>query len=71
MPDCKTTVTTKTGTFTFHNVKVPKCKAEYLCAQSGEILAPFTNQEDIDAVTGLVNLNCDFYRYNIFDAYDF
>ena len=63
MSECKTSVTTTTGTFTFHNDGVPRCKAKLLCAQKGEILAPFTNQADVDAVYGLQNWDCDFYRF--------
>ena len=60
MSKCSNKVTTKTGTFTFHTESVPRSKAELLCAEKGEILAPFTNKEDIDAVTGIMNWNCAY-----------
>ena len=62
MPECKTEVTTNSGTFTFYSESVPRCRAEILCAEKGAILAPLTNQEDIDAVRGILDWNCDFYR---------
>ena len=61
MSKCKAAVTTKSGTFTYYTEAVPRCKARLNCADRGEILAPFTNQEDIDAVYGIMNLDCDFY----------
>ena len=60
MPKCKAKVTTKAGTFTF--TYVPKCKARLNCVERGEILAPFTDQEDTDAVYRIMNLECDFYK---------
>ena len=62
MPKCKAKVTTEAGTFTFYNVSVPKCKARLNCVERGEILAPFTDQEDTDAVYRIMNLECDFYK---------
>ena len=63
MPKCKTTkVTTNTGTFTFHNESVLRSVAELNCAKNGEILAPFTNQADVDAVAALMNTECDYFK---------
>ena len=62
MPDCKTEVTTSSGTFTFYSESVPNFRAKILCAEKGAILAPFTNEEDISAVRGILDLKCDFYK---------
>ena len=48
MSNCykKNKVTTSTGTFTFHEEKVNKCKAKQICEEQGEVLAPLTKNSD-------------------------
>ena len=60
--ECKTEVTTKSGRFTFYNESVPRCQAKLKCLERGEILAPITNQEDLDAIRGIMNWECEFYK---------
>ena len=67
MTQCKAKVTTKTGTFTLHSESVLRSVAELNCAKNGEILAPFTNQPDVDAVkallkSDLLNSKCHDFR---------
>ena len=64
--ECKTEVTTKSGRFTFYNEQVRGCQAKLKCLERGEILAPITNKEDLDAITGIMNWDCDFYRFFFF-----
>ena len=54
---CKTSFTTKTGTFTPYPEKVTKCEAEKLCEEKGQILAPFTNEADMRAAVDFFNGN--------------
>ena len=61
MSKCKTEVSTKSGIFSFFNDSVARCEAKLKCAERGAILAPFTNKEDLDAVVGIMNNDCDFY----------
>ena len=53
MSKCPKSITTATGKFTFHTEKVTRCEAKKICKYNGEILAPLTNKEDIDAVRSI------------------
>ena len=63
---CKRSFTTSTGTFTAYAEPVTKCEAERLCEQRGQILAPFTNEEDMRAAIDMFKgnnanyKNCDY-----------
>ena len=59
---CKNQVTTKSGTFTFHLDMVTYCEAKKICASKGEIVAPITNREDLEAVTKLALQDCGGFR---------
>ena len=72
MSTCGTSVKTPTGVFTFYDKRVTYCQAKVECQNRGQILAPFTNEEDIQAVRSVVqidNENCTFhygdYDYHI------
>ena len=70
MPSCNTTVTTPTGIFTYYKDEVTYCEAKERCAEKGEVLAPLTNYEDVDALRGVAdfqNPNCPFHH----GAYDY
>ena len=54
---CKTSFTTKTGTFTPYPEMVTKCEADKLCQEKGQILAPFTNEADMRAAVDFFNGN--------------
>ena len=54
---CINSVTTNTGTFTFHKESLTRCEAENRCLKRGEILAPVTNKEDADALVKLFESN--------------
>ena len=61
MPQCKNTVETETGLFTIHDEKFTRGAAKLKCAESGEILAPLTNQKDVQAlVDAITSPNCPF-----------
>ena len=60
--NCPTSITTKSGTFTFHTEQVPSCKAKKICASLGRILAPITNVEDRDAIQNITNQRCGMFR---------
>ena len=64
MPSCSTTVTTPTGKFTYHDETVSYCEAKEKCAEKGEILAPLTNFDDVDALRSVAdryNKSCQFH----------
>ena len=46
MDRCFSKVKTSTGTYTFHNEKVHKCKAKQNCYAKGETLAPLTKHAE-------------------------
>ena len=72
MPGCNTTVTTPTGVFTYYKDEVTYCEAKERCAEKGEVLAPLTNYDDVDALRGVAdyeNPNCLFH-YGEYD-YDY
>ena len=75
MPSCNTTVTTPTGVFTYHKDEVTYCEAKERCAEKGEVLAPLTNYDDVDALRGVAdyeNPNCPFHHgANGHGAYDY
>jgi len=58
---CPTSVTTKSGTFTFYTQKVQRCKAENFCRSLGHILAPITNMEDRKALQDTANQRCGIF----------
>ena len=61
MSKCKKTVETGTGIFTFHDELVSRGAAKLKCAKNGEILAPLTNQADIQALIDTVtSTSCPF-----------
>ena len=55
---CKSQVTTKSGTFTFHDQLLSYCKAKKFCASEGEILAPITNKENLEALKKVTRQSC-------------
>ena len=59
---CPTSVTTKTGTFTFHAQKVTSCQAEKFCRGLGQILAPITNVEDHEALQKVADQRCGIFE---------
>ena len=59
---CPTSVTTKSGTFTFHDQEVPRCKAEKICRSLGQILAPITNMDDKKALQKLADQKCGMFK---------
>ena len=54
---CVHSFTTETGTFTAYPEKVTKSEAEKLCGERGQILAPFTNKEDMLAAIDMFDYN--------------
>jgi len=62
---CPTSITTKSGTFTFYEQKVLKCQAEQICRSKGQLLAPITNMEDRKAIQKLADQNCGIFREQI------
>ena len=61
---CGTSVTTPTGTFTYHQKKVNACQAKLECLKKGRILAPITNWADLDALRSIARIDdpsCDFH----------
>ena len=42
----KNKVKTSTETFTFHEENVNKCKAQQICEEKGDVLAPLTKNSD-------------------------
>ena len=58
---CPTSVTTKSGTFTFFPQYVPRCKAEQFCHKLGQILAPVTNIEDRWALQEIADQKCGIF----------
>ena len=65
---CKSSFTTSSGKFTAYPELASKCEAEKLCADKGQILAPFTTKEDVQAVTDMFQNNpkeCEYswYKY--------
>ena len=72
-PTCGTSVTTPTGTFTYFKTPVTACQAKIECANRGQILAPITNQHDLNALRSIAKLedpSCKFhygglYQYHI------
>ena len=59
---CPTSVTTKSGTFTFHDQKVPRCEAEKICRSLGQVLAPITNWEDKKALQKIADQKCGMFK---------
>ena len=69
MNRCFSKVKTPTGTYTFHNEKVHKCKAKQNCYSKGEILAPLTDRaERYKILEGLKvdDAECEDYLYGEF-----
>ena len=66
---CPTSVTTKSGTFSFHTEEVPSCKAKKICASMGRILAPITNEEDRNAIHSITSQKCGIFKGRRYDAY--
>ena len=66
---CPTSITTKSGTFSFHTEEVPSCKAKKICASLGRILAPITNAEDRNAIHGITSQKCGIFKGRLFDTY--
>ena len=56
---CPNSVTTKTGTFTFHEESVTRCQAELNCYKRGELLAPITNRRDANKIVKFFKSNVD------------
>ena len=56
---CQRSFTTETGTFTAYPELVSQCKAESLCKQKGQILAPFTNDKDMRKASEVFKANND------------
>ena len=54
-------VTTKSGTFTFHDQLVRRCKAKKICESKGEILAPVENKEDSHALFEVTMQECGMF----------
>ena len=54
---CVNSFTTKTGTFTAYPELVTGCEAEKLCKEKGQMVAPFTNEEDMRAASDMFNGN--------------
>ena len=67
--NCPTSVTTKSGTFSFHTEEVPSCKAKKICASLGRILAPITNIEDRNAIHSITDQKCGIFKGRRFDTY--
>ena len=65
MPTCDTTVTTPTGVFTYYDGDVTHCQAKVACIKKGQILAPVTNKQDLDALLSIAdsrNASCEFHN---------
>ena len=65
MPTCDTSVTTPTGVFTYYDGDVTHCEAKVACIRKGQILAPVTNQQDLDALLSIAdssNASCVFHN---------
>ena len=64
MPTCNTSVTTPTGVFTYFDKEVTACEAKFECAKRGQILAPITNWDDLDALKSIAQIehpSCKFH----------
>ena len=64
MPTCNTTVTTPTGVFTYFDEEVTYCQAKLNCLKIGQILAPITSLNDVDALHSVIdkyNPECKFH----------
>ena len=68
MSTCRTSVKTPTGVFTFHDKRVNYGQAKIECLTRGEILAPLTNADDVNALRSIIDINnkdCEFhYGFN-------
>ena len=67
MPVCATSVTTPTGVFTYFDKEITVCEAKIECANRGQILAPVTNWDDLDALRSIgqnKDPSCKFHRPN-------
>ena len=64
MPTCETSVTTPTGVFTYYDGDLTYNQAKVECASMQQILAPVTNQQDLDALLSIAdsrNESCEFH----------
>ena len=61
MSNCRTSIKTPTGVFTFFDKIVTHCEAKLQCSNIGQILAPLTNAEDIKALRSIVDEDCEFH----------
>ena len=68
MSNCSKSVETPTGVFTFHDKRVNYGQAKIECLTRGEILAPLTNADDVNALRSIIDIHnedCDFhYGFN-------
>ena len=66
---CSNKVTTASGTFTAYNDLMTHCRAKKFCKEKGQILAPVTNQKDVDALKKMLDHSCPMhygvYNYHI------
>ena len=65
MPTCETSVTTPTGVFTYYDGDLTYNQAKVECASKHQILAPVTNQQDLDALLSIAdsrNESCVFHN---------
>ena len=68
---CKSSFTTSSGKFTAYPELASKCEAEKLCADKGQILAPFTTKEDVQAVTDMFRNNGEECKYSYYKYKDY
>ena len=61
MSNCRTSVKTPTGVFTFFDKIVTHCEAKLQCSNIGQILAPLTNAQDIKALRSIIDEDCEFH----------
>ena len=59
---CEYSIKTSSGTFTVYNQLLDKCAATKFCQRKGQILAPIVSQEDKDAITKLLNPDCEIHQ---------
>ena len=55
---CSNKVKTASGTFTAYNDVMSHCKAKSFCEKKSQILAPVTNQNDLDALVEMLDHSC-------------